>query len=281
MGRSLAFVVAASSLACIACLAFGGRAAGQEDAAHAARTTRTPDVLTARREGEGETRDRDHAQALHLGEDEVLAYAPPGARRAERPVVVYLHGRHGRAENGCPWMRAGAASSGSWLVCPRGGETDAVGASSWGGDVFAQGTVVERATRAAETRGASSAPGVAVGFSQGAYVALDLVKTGRGRFRGLVLLAAPEAHPSAAKLRAAGVERVVLGAGSLDAAYAPLRADADRLASEGMPTRFLDLGAVGHTYAAEDPSVLADAIAWAAGPQKAGDLDAERDKDAT
>src|SRR5690606_12223222 len=44
---------------------------------------------------------------------DVLAYPPADATR---PIVVYLHGVHGRAENGCPWMRAGTRDG--WLLCP-------------------------------------------------------------------------------------------------------------------------------------------------------------------
>ena len=124
---------------------------------------------------------------------------------------------------------------------------------------------MSRALRTAEAHGASSEPGVAVGFSQGGYVALDLVKTGLGKFRGLVLLAAPEAHPSAQKLHDAGIRRVVLGAGSQDVAYAPLVQDVKRLQNEGMDARFVDLGAVGHTYAAENTDALREAITWAGG----------------
>ncbi len=91
------------------------------------------------------------------------------------------------------------------------------------------------------------------------------MKSGQARFRGLVLLAAPEAHPSAQKLKEAGVIRVALGAGAQDAAHAPLVDDAKRLQREGIEARFFDLGAVGHTYAAEDPAVLRDAIVWASG----------------
>jgi predicted esterase len=200
---------------------------------------------------------------LRAGDHDVLAYAP---RKQNRPLtVVYLHGIHGRAANGCPWMRSGAMSLG-WLVCPSGVEQDEAGTASWGGDVFKQSVAVTSALRAAEVAGASSEPGVAVGFSQGSYVALDLVRTGLGRFRGLVLLAAPEAHPSARKLLDAGVTRVVLGAGSLDAAYAPLVEDAKRLQNEGIETRFLDLGRIGHTYVTDNTEALAEAIAWAGGP---------------
>jgi predicted esterase len=203
---------------------------------------------------------------LHAEGRSILAFAPPpmSGESGEKPItLLYLHGAHGRAENGCPWFRAGAADLG-WLVCPEGAVREESGSASWGGDVFEQSAVVSRALRAAEEHGASSEPGVVVGFSQGSYVALDLVKTHLGHFRGLVLLAAPEAHPSAQRLRDAGIERVALGAGSLDAAYAPLVEDTKRLVREGMDARFFDLGHVGHTYAAEDPEVLREAIAWAA-----------------
>ena len=192
-----------------------------------------------------------------------LAYAP-GEHGANALTVVYLHGVHGKAENGCPYLRAGASEVG-WLVCPKGIEPGPAGTASWGMDVPLQAAAVDEALHAAVAHGASSAPGVAVGFSQGGYVALDLVKSHRGHFCGLVLLAAPEAHPSAEKLHAAGVERVVLGAGQRDSARFELMKDAKRLASEGMDVKFIDLGDVGHTYAAEHPEVLSDAIAWAAG----------------
>lgn len=197
---------------------------------------------------------------------DILAFPPTkDVSSHPRPLtVVYLHGVHGRAENGCPWFRSGASELG-WLVCPEGAEPEAHGTASWGGDVIKQNAVVTRARRAAETMGASSEPGVAVGFSQGGYVALDLVKAHLGHFKGLVLIAAPEAHPSASKLHDAGVVRVALAAGSFDAAHGPLVEDAKRLASEGMETRFFDLGHVGHTYASEDPARLRDAIAWAGG----------------
>lgn len=203
------------------------------------------------------------SRAVTLG-DGLLAYPPAASNKAL--TVVYLHGRNGRAANGCPYLRAGASELG-WLVCPTAVEHEAAGTASWGADVAKQASAVDAALHTAVAAGSSGAPGVAVGFSQGGYVALDLVKTNHGHFRGLVLIAAPEAHPSAEKLHAAGITRVALGAGKLDAAYAPLAADAKRLASEGMEVRFVDLGNVGHTYVAENPDVLADAIAWAGGDQ--------------
>jgi predicted esterase len=190
---------------------------------------------------------------------------PPATKAETRPLsVIYLHGARGRAENGCPWFRAGASEMG-WLVCPEAIEQQPDGSWSWGADVFKQAPIVEGALRAARANGASSEPGIAVGFSQGSYVALDLVKARLAHFRGLVLLGA-ELHPSAQTLKDAGVVRIALGAGQLDhVAHASLVEEAKRLANEGIETRFFDLGRVGHTYAVEDTAILNAAIAFAGG----------------
>jgi hypothetical protein len=109
---------------------------------------------------------------------------PPAMKAESRPLsVVYLHGMHGRAANGCPWFRGGASEQG-WLVCPEAIEEQPDGSWSWGADVFKQAPIVEGALRAARANGASSEPGIAVGFSQGSYVALDLVKARLAKFRG-------------------------------------------------------------------------------------------------
>ena len=209
---------------------------------------------------EGATRGLHASVPTKVGKH--LAFAPPAAK-ANATTVVYLHGAHGLAEKGCPWMRSGASEVG-WLVCPEAINADAGGTWSWGADVAAQGAVVEDALASARAAGASSEPGVAVGFSQGSYVALDLVKTGRAKFKGLVLLGA-EMHPSAERLRDGGVSRIVLGAGSQDGAYASMKEEAKKMNIDGLEVRFVDLGNVGHTYAAENTDALRGAIAWAGG----------------
>lgn len=204
-----------------------------------------------------------HSNAPKTIGGDVMAFSP--APSSEPPLtVVYLHGLHGKAANGCPHMKSGASDVG-WLVCPSADNKEPNGTATWSLEIEKPAAVVSHALSAAQAEGASAEPGVAVGFSQGGYVTLDLVKSGKVKFRGLVLIAAPEAHPSAAKLRNAGIERVVLAAGYRDAAYAPLVEDAKRLEREGMEVRFVDLGDVGHTYAAENTVALHDAIVWASG----------------
>ena len=267
MSISLARTFARAAVVCLLTAVLFGTALVRRAAAAAETSTisaRTTELVTARPDRETRGHYASTPTKLRFEGHDILAYPPASSAPSQPITVVYLHGVHGRPENGCPWFRGGASDLG-WLVCPEGAVHDANGTASWGGDVFAQKSVVSRALRAAQDRGASTEPGVAVGFSQGGYVALDLVKTGQARFHGLVLIAAPEAHPSAQRLRDAGVVRVALAAGSEDAAYGPLVEDTKRLEREGMEVRFYDLGRVGHTYAAEDTATLREAIAWASG----------------
>jgi predicted esterase len=206
--------------------------------------------------------------ALPAGDATILAFPPAWAssdparaRGARSLTVVYLHGIHGLPQNGCPWLASGASELG-WLVCPAANTQLANGTFSWGGTVAAQRDVVARAERAAQDSGADpDAANVLVGFSQGAYVALDLVHARLGRVRGLVLIGAAVA-PSRAMLEAGGVSRIVLAAGDLDGASAPMKRAAARLVREGMDARFVSLGAIGHSYETTEKEALRDAIVW-------------------
>ena len=55
------------------------------------------------------------------------------------------------------------------------------------------------------------------------------------------------------------------GAGSQDGAYASMKEEAPKMNVDGLEVRFVDLGNVGHTYAAENTDALRAAIAWAGG----------------
>ena len=222
-------------------------AAGTDEGAartRTARTARTVDgaVVTLRDGSEARGRYASTPTMLQAQGESLMAF-PPAKSAAARPMtVIYLHGARGRVENGCPWFRSGASELG-WLVCPEAIEAQPDGSWSWGADVFAQSPVVARALRAAVANGATTEPGVAVGFSQGSYVALDLVKARLAKFRGLVLLGA-ELHPNAKTLRDAGVVRIALGAGQLDGSHDSLVEEARRLDGEGIETRFFDLGRI-------------------------------------
>ena len=206
-------------------------------------------------------KDETRPRALLESGATILAFPPaPGA--ATTLTVVYLHGIHGLPANGCPWLRDGASELG-WLVCPEANERLPNGTFSWGGTTAAQHAVVARAERAAQAQGADpAAANVLVGFSQGAYVALDLVHAHLGRYRGLVLIGA-DVVLSRALLRDGGVSRIVLAAGDLDGASASMKRAAAQLGREGVDVRFVSLGRIGHSYATPEKDALRDAIVWA------------------
>jgi poly(3-hydroxybutyrate) depolymerase len=191
---------------------------------------------------------------------------PPKDATAPRPLVVYLHGRCGLARNGCGYFRAGAEALG-WLVCPQANAECAGGGSSWGGPFDERSAHVHRAVAGVTAdfpgRIDIDAPGVLVGFSQGAWLAIDLAIREPGRWTGLFLIGA-DVDPKPSDLRVAGVRRVVLAAGRNDGAYPAMAAEAHRLVASGIDARFTSLGLVGHTYAAEHEEVLATSLAWAA-----------------
>lgn len=256
--RKIAFVCLALAATLVVALAFTARASARVENARARVTDSRP------RATKDETiRTKYPTRPLELHEESITILAfPPRAPTAKPLTVVYLHGIHGRAENGCPWLKEGASEIG-WLVCPSANEHLANDTFSWAGTVADRRAVVARAERAAHAQGADpSGAGVLVGFSQGAYVALDLVHARLGLYRGLVLIGA-DVEPARADLEAAGVDRIVLAAGDLDGASTSMRSAAERLRRDGMQARFVSLGPVGHTYETTRKEALRDAIVWA------------------
>lgn len=262
LARKAGVVCLALVAAVVVVLVFVTRAAARGETHH----MRAVDHRVTASRSEIRVKDPTRPLLLHDGEHAILAF-PPRASSASpaKPItVVYLHGIHGRAENGCPWLREGASLVG-WLVCPRANEHLANDTFSWAGSVAEQHAVVARAERAAQAQGADpESAGVLVGFSQGAYVALDLVRARLGRHRGLVLIGAG-VEPSRDMLVAAGIDRIVLAAGDLDGASPSMQRAAARLRREGMAVRFVSLGRIGHSYATTETEALRDAIAWAGG----------------
>lgn len=182
--------------------------------------------------------------------------------------VVYLHGIHGRPENGCPWFTAPSLGE---VLCPTAARSEPYGTFSWSGTRADEDVVAETSALATARAGAASLP-LLVGFSQGAYVAARVVPRLPGRFRGLVLVGA-DAQLDARVLVSAGITRVALLAGDYDAASAPMRRTQGALLAAGYDARFVSLGRVGHTYVPDSESKLAElrsALAWAAGASSTG-----------
>jgi len=159
-----------------------------------------------------------------------------------RPIAVYLHGLCGGPESGCRYFRR-VVGERAWLLCPSAPRACGGGAT-WQGPQRDRLGAVERVVAAAARRSPGGVdrarPGVLIGFSQGAYEAWRQVRATPGRWRGAAFIGA-----------------------YLHLRRATLAANAESLRAEGFPVRFVDLGAVGHTYAAgRGGSGWREALAW-------------------
>jgi len=254
--RALPFIgiVSISALLSVAGTVVAKRAAAGTDPA---RSIHAPHTVVSDREGFDATRRPQATPAIFVrtAQGDVLAYPPGPAATKDAPLVIYLHGVHGRAENGCPFMRTGPSAG--WLVCPEPNVKDGVG-WSWTGRVQKDDVIVRNALAATH----SNASRIAVGFSQGAYLTVDLLKKKKESFKAIVLLGA-SVDPDAKMLREAGVKRVVLGASKDEPWHGALEQRVKKLQRAGIDARFVSLGHVGHMYIGEDPEELREAIAWA------------------
>lgn len=192
-----------------------------------------------------------------------VAYAPADTS-APRPAIVFLHGMNGWGpENSCAYFARAAAPFG-FLACPRGNAADDDG-PMWSGNYASVAPHVHAALDAA----AALAPGkldrfrggTLMGFSNGAWFAVEVATHEPRRWTGLVLVSM-HLELDVRRLRAAGICRVVLAAGERDGSYASMKALAERTDAEGLPTRFMDLGPVGHEFPADMDARMCDAVAW-------------------
>lgn len=195
-----------------------------------------------------------------------VAVATRLGAEAARPVTVLLHGMCGHPQSACgPFVDV--STSRGWLVCPR-GEDVCGGGTRWRLQGPDDSKLVEASVHAvaSEHQGEVdlTAPRVLVGFSLGGIAAVQIAQASSGTYAGLVVIAS-QVHPDAAMLRKAGVKRVVLAAGDLDMTSAPLQQDAQALAAQGMPTRFVSLGKFGHGYPADMQERMREPMTWVAG----------------
>lgn len=198
------------------------------------------------------------------GDLPTYAFAPV-SKDGAKPLTIYLHGICGDPGNGCPYFRDGATSA-SWLLCPSAPTECQGGGGTWSGGAAMQAATVNSAEQKISALYPQAVdaqrPRVLIGFSQGGYAARNLIKAEPGKFRAALFIGA-DIETTADEFKKAGISRVAFAAGRYDMMRKPLEKEEASLKAAGFPTRFVDLGAVGHTYApAQHPEDLRDAIAW-------------------
>lgn len=196
-----------------------------------------------------------------------LVYAPGDPD--ERRVTVMLHGMCDEPQYECPYF-AETVTRRSWLLCPRATLRCDGGGSIWPWQTF------ERDIEASVERVSERHPGeldarrdrTLIGFSLGAIRGMDLAHSGSGRWTRVVLIGA-KIHPDAERLRAAGVERLLLAAGDHDMMKWQMAGEARRLVRQGYPAAFMSLGKIGHWFPRDFSVRLERGLAWVHGDDAA------------
>jgi predicted esterase len=201
--------------------------------------------------------------ALLRGHGEWGVAYPPADATAPRPAILFLHGMWAGPEEQCGIFERAATPFG-FLVCPRGNAPNGEG-RMWTGTYA---TVAPQLRAALDAAGVlapgkldRSGDGTLIGYSNGAYFAVEVALAEPGKWTGLVLLSM-RLELDVARLRAAGVRRILLAAGDRDGARASLQSLAERTDAAGLPTRFTSLGPGGHEFPADMSARMCDAVAW-------------------
>jgi predicted esterase len=201
---------------------------------------------------------------LEATADELGVVVYPAASPGLHRVTVLLHGMCGEPRNTCSHFAAQVTEH-EHLVCPRASQRCEGGGASWPQLGFA--SQIERAVARAESAlGARLDPTTGrtlIGYSLGAFRALELAQQGAGKYPRVMLLGA-RVRSDPARLRESGVERLLFGAGAFDMTYEHMQREASRVARRGVSARFLGLGRVGHALTPSLASYLPEALAWLA-----------------
>jgi predicted esterase len=116
--------------------------------------------------------------------------------RGARPVIMFLHGRGGNPFEDCrKW--APVATQFGWLLCPQGPEDRGGGARSWQNDVATGQRIIEASIASLKSRfkgKVRSKDSVLIGFSEGAFLAMQIGLHRPERWNRWLILAANDQY---------------------------------------------------------------------------------------
>jgi predicted esterase len=200
------------------------------------------------------------AGAEPLDLEDVVVY--PAQSPGVHGITVVLHGMCGHPENACSHFEQQVTAR-EHLVCPRASQRCEGGGLIWPQQGFAEGIerAVQRAIGALGERVRAEQGRTLIGYSLGAFRALELAEHGGGRYPRVMLIGA-KIFPNQKRLRESGVERLLLAAGRADMMHDHMQREARRLLRADFTTRFLELGSAGHFFTPSFQDYLPDALDW-------------------
>ncbi len=124
---------------------------------------------------------------------DVYYYRPQG--KGLQPILMYLHGRGGHPAEDCrKWARVGTQFG--WVVCPSGPADNGNGGRMWGGAGDAQ-RVIDAAVTALREKYKGRVQlrdNVLIGFSEGAFVAMNVGLKDQKRWTRWLILGASDQY---------------------------------------------------------------------------------------
>jgi LysM repeat protein/predicted esterase len=215
--------------------------------------------------------DRGGISELEVsGAGPVYYYEPVGSgRQSMRPLLVYLHGRGGDAEQDCrKW--APLARRFGWLVCPSGPVAHNSGRSwnnSWpAGQHAVMGAV--HALRERYGRRIQLYGNTLIGFSEGAFVAMNVGVREPKTFNRWLILGADTSYWGGSGLEALQdarnrVRRVVLITGGRDQVVEDTRRVGEWLSRARVPIKIQTPETLAHEVALDRmPNLYENALRW-------------------
>jgi predicted esterase len=116
--------------------------------------------------------------------------------RGLRPVLMFLHGRGGNPAEDCrKWAKVGTQFG--WVVCPQGPEDRGDGTRAWNNSVPAGKAITDGALRALRekyNRKVQLRGNVLIGFSEGAFIAMQVGLHDPSTWNRWLILAANEQY---------------------------------------------------------------------------------------
>jgi predicted esterase len=190
------------------------------------------------------------------GHPDAYFYKPRS--KAQRPILMYLHGRGGNAFEDCrKWARV--ARQFGWVVCPQGPSQTDSGGRTWNNDAEGARKIIDATVAALKDtykKRVRSHGDILIGFSEGAYIAQQVGLRDPAHWNKWLILAANDRYwwgdaPQVLEQNRAKIRRVFLFTGENDQVADNTRRVGDMLKDAHIRVRVKIAPGLGHEVPAD------------------------------
>ncbi len=180
-------------------------------------------------------------------------YVPPRGGKGKRTVLVWLHGRGGNPEADCrKWAQV--TTEFGWLLCPAGPENRGGGARGWNNEWPGAKKTVDatmQAFLAKHKKRAKEKGNILIGFSEGAFVGMNIAVREPDVYSRWMILAANDVYwgmdgSEELKKNKKQIRRVYLLTGEKDMVVEPTRRVGKQLKDQGVRVMLSTPDDIGH-----------------------------------